>query len=341
MWQIEVRIRRAFIWLVALYCGSSQAQIHIYGQARVASPAIAIEKLDSDWSTVGSGRYAQALGRSGLEITLSKSWLVGVESRFDYVLHFSEETAQFYKKLENNDLPAGQYPLSLSVNAVVSRGFFTKYFIPLSSRSSFSLTGYALQPLKVQDGQLDGLGEVSEDGSYQYSYNLDYAYDSNKLFEHQGEGVSGWGHSFDFSYLYRGEAGWSYGVELKDVFYQFYWQTVNRDKGCYSRPLGSCDFRTEQVSKTQQLPFSQQYTLTKSLSSDSSVKLQAYNWSRQQALSVSGQWFSYDFGLDLLSRAIQFGYESDMVRLQLASDQYRLSKSKFWQASVDFYWPFL
>ena len=341
MWRIDSRVRTLLILLVALHCGVSQAQLHIYGQASVASPAIAIEDLDSDWSTVGDGRYAQALGRTGLEINLNRQWLVGVESRFDYVLHFSEETAQFYKKLEDNDLPVGQYPLSLSINAVVSRGFYTSYFIPLSIGQSLSITGHALQPLKVQDGQLVGLGEVNEDGSYQYTYNLDYAYDSNQLFEHQGEDVSGWGHSFDLSYLYRAEDGWSYGVELKDVFYRFYWQAVNRDKGCYSRPLGSCDFRTDQVSQTQQLPFSQQYSLTKSLSSDTSFQLQIYQWSRQQAFEVGGQWFGYDLSLDLLSRAIQFGYESDMVRLKLASDQYRLSKSKVWQASVDFYWPIL
>ena len=341
MWKVDPSIRLLLMWLLALHCGSSQAQLHIYGQASVASPAIAIKDLDSDWSTVGAGRYAQAQGRTGLEIDLNQQWQVGVESRLDYVLHFSEETAQFYKKLEDNDLPTGQYPLSLSVNAVVSRGFFASYFIPLSTGRSLSITGHILQPLKVQDGQLVGLGEVNEDGSYQYTYNLDYAYDSNKLFEHQGQGVSGWGHSFDLSYLYRGEDGWSYGVELKDVFYRFYWQVVNRDKGCYSRPLGSCDFRTEQVSQRQKLPFSQQYTVTKSLSSDTSLQLQVYNWSRQQAFSVGGRWFDYDLSVDLLSRAIQFGYESDMVRLKLASDQYRLSKSKFWQASVDFYWPIL
>ncbi len=316
------------------------AQVHLYSDFNLSSPAIAIENFDSDWSDVDSGKFAQARARMGVAFSINESWWVGVEERLDYLLHFTPATAQFNQKLESNDLEAGQYPLWLKVNAVRSTGVFVKKIIPLSTFSDLKITGYVLKPSQVQDGVLTGSGEVYEDGSYQYNYTLDYAYSRNELFEHQGQSVSGWGHSFDLLYDYRAD-NWSYSLELKDIGYRYYWQSVNEDEGCYSRPLGDCFFTTKQVSQTQKLPFSQQHTFTRKLAGNNSIYIEGYEWSRLQALRLGGQVKEYALAYDLLSQSIHFSYESDMVRIKLASDQYDLSKSKYWQAAVDFYWPIL
>ena len=316
------------------------AQVHLYSDMNLSSPAIAISDFDSDWSEIDSGEFAQARLRAGIEFSVNNSWLVGVEERIDYLLHFTQATAQFNQKLENNELEAGQYPLWLKVNAVRSAGVFVKNIIPLSDSVRLQITGYLLKPKQVQNGVLTGSGEVYEDGSYQYHYALDYAYSENELFEHQGESVNGWGHSFDVTYEYSQE-NWNYSLELNDVGYRYYWQSVNQDKGCYSRPLGNCFFTTQDISQTQNLPFSQQHTITRNMGETSSVYVQGYEWSRLQALRLGGQIKEYVLAYDLLSGAVHFVYESDMVRIKLASDQYDLSKSKYWQAAVDFYWPIL
>ena len=316
------------------------AQVHLYSDISLASPAIAIEDFDSDWSDVDRGEFAQARARVGVAFSVNESWWVGAEERIDYLLHFTQATAQFNQKLENNDLEAGQYPLWLKVNAVRSSGVFAKKIIPLSSRSNLEITGYLLKPSQVQDGVLMGSGEVHEDGSYQYNYTLDYSYSRNELFEHQGESVSGWGHSFDLLYGYTTE-DWGYSLELEDIGYRYYWQSVNEDKGCYSRPLGDCFFTTKQVSQTQKLPFSQLHTFSWNLDENNSIYVEGYEWSRLQALRLGGQLKESSLAYDLLSQSIHFSYESDMVRIKLASDQYDLSKTKYWQAAVDFYWPIL
>jgi hypothetical protein len=332
-------IKIALLFLVML-TGKGWGQAHLYTDINLSSPAIAIDDFDSDWSDVDSGRFAQAQVRTGIEFSVTNTWLVGVEERLDYLLHFTQATAQFNQKLESNDLEAGEYPLWLRVNAVRSSALSLKKFIPLSNDASLEITGYALKPKQVQDGLLKGSGEVYEDGSYQYSYSLDYAYDRNELFEHQGSSIEGWGHSFDLSFNHTFEQ-WHYSLKLKDLGYRVYWQAVNQDQGCYSRPLGDCFFTTKSVSQTQKLPFSQQHTLTMNVGASRSLYVQAYEWSRLQALRFGGQLAEYSLAYDLLSQATHFGYESDMVRFKLASDQYDLSKTKYWQASVDFYWPIL
>ena len=316
------------------------AQAHLYSDINLSSPAIAIGDFDSDWSEIDSGSFAQARLRAGIEFSVTNNWLVGVEERIDYLLHFTQATAKFNQKLENNELEAGLYPLWLKVNAVRSKGVFVKNFIPLSSSAQLQITGYLLKPKQVQNGVLAGSGEVYEDGSYQYHYSLDYSYSENELFAHEGESVSGWGHSFDVSYEHSFEE-WNYSLALADIGYRYYWQSVSQDKGCYSRPLGDCFFTTKDISQTQKLPFSQQHTITRNMGKTSGVYIQGYEWSRFQALRLGGQIKEYVLAYDLLSQAVHFGYESDMVRIKLASDQYDLSKSKYWQAAVDFYWPIL
>lgn len=328
------------LYLLFYFPVKGWAQVHLYSNINLSSPAIAIENFDSDWSEVDTGEFAQAKLRAGIEFSVSNSWLVGVEERIDYLLHFTGATAQFNQKLENNELEAGQYPLWLKVNAVRSSGLFIKNIIPLSTSAQLKITSYLLKPKQVQNGVLTGKGEVFEDGSYQYHYSLDYSYSDNELFEHKGDSVSGWGHSFDVEYEYSFES-WNYSLELNDIGYRYYWQAVNQDKGCYSRPLGDCFFTTKDISQTQKLPFSQQHTITRKIGESRSIYVQGYEWSRFQALRLGGQIKEYTLGYDLLSQAVHFGYESDMVRIKLASDQYDLSKSKYWQAAVDFYWPIL
>ncbi len=154
----------------------AQPQVHVYSSALATSPAIAIGKFDSNWASVGAGNYAQVKARAGLELKLNPSWSIGLEQRLDYVLHFSEPTAQFYKKLENQGLAPGDYPLQLSVNAVLGASFFVQYFIPLSERSLFSIKTHVLQPNRGQDGQLTGVGHVAADGSFDYRYELDMSW---------------------------------------------------------------------------------------------------------------------------------------------------------------------
>jgi len=320
----------------------AQPQAHMYASAQATSPAIAIEKFDSNWATASAGNYAQVKARAGLEVKLNPIWSVGLEQRLDYVLHFSEPTAQFYKKLENQGLAPGDYPLQLSVNAVMGTSFFAQYFIPLSNRGSFSIKTHVLQPNRVQDGQLTGVGHVAADGSSDYRYELDYNYDQNQQVNGNDYPVSGWGHSFDVQYKYRAGQSWSFTATWLDVLHRIYWSAINRDVGCLSRPnQADCFVTSKQKNQVQKLPVTSEVLIEKSLEAGLGLYLRASQWSRHDSLQIGAKVQGLNLGVDLLTDAIHLAYESDMVRLKLASDQLALSKSKYLQVSLDVYWPIL
>jgi len=320
----------------------AQPQVHMYTSAQATSPAIAIEKFDSNWATASAGNYAQVKARAGLEVKLNPTWSVGLEKRLDYVLHFSGPTAQFYKKLENQGLAPGDYPLQLSVNAVTGTSFFAQYIIPLSNRGSFSIKAHVLQPNRVQDGRLSGVGHVADDGSSDYRYELDYNYDQNQLVNGNDYPVSGWGHSFDVQYKYMAGQGWAFTASWLDVWHRIYWSAINRDVGCLSRPSQvDCFVTSKQASRVQKLPVTSEILIEKSLDSGLGLYLQVSQWSRHDSLQMGAKAQGLNLGVDLLNDAIHLAYESDMVRLKLASDQLALSKSKYLQVSLDVYWPIL
>ncbi len=329
----------------SLVGADNSRQLHVYSNAVVVSPVIAVDKLDSNWATAGLGTYAQAKARAGIEYHINNTWSFGAEKRLDYLLHFSEQTAQFYKKLENTGLPEGTYPLWLSVNAVTSNSLFVQYIIPLSNDFEFKIKGHVLQPSQVQYGQFTGMGNVAEDGSFDYHYNLNYSYDHNELVYGNNYKVTGWGHSVDFELSAALQKGWSARATWKDVGHQIYWGAINHDTGCLAK-TGSpkdadCFVKSSQIAQTQKLPVSSEFHLQKELKDGLSAYGRLSQWSRYDSVLLGVKHSGVNLGLDLLNRAIHLAYESDMVRLKLASDQLALSNSKYLQVSLDINWPIL
>ncbi len=320
-------------------------QLHVYSSALAVSPAIAVDKFDSNWSTAGLGRYAQAKTRTGIEYNVNSVWSIGAERRLDYLLHFSEQTAQFYKKLENNGLPAGTYPLWLTVNAVKSSSLFAQYFIPLSEFVDFKIKGHVLQPTKVQLGQFSGVGSVEQDDSFDFHYDLNYSYDNNELVNSNNNKISGWGHSFDLQLSAKFDNDWALRATWEDVWHKVYWAAINHDNGCLAK-TGSlsdadCFVKHSSITQTQTLPVSSEFHLQKSLKTGGAVYGQLSQWSRYDSALVGVKHSGVNLGLDILNRAIHLAYESDMVRVKLASDQFNLSNSKYLQVSLDLNWPIL
>ncbi len=320
----------------------SHALVHVYSSFFGASPAIALSEFDSNWAEAGHGTHAQASTRLGVELKFNNSWAFGVENRLDYLLHFSNASAQFYKQLENEGLSAGDYPLQLSINALASDSIFAQYFIPLSINSSLSIKSYFVQPNRVQYGYLNGVGQVSAAGATSYSYDLDYQYKENELSELEGESVKGWGHSFDIEYDVSFNHGWHFLAKWQDVFHKVYWSSINQDQGCLSRPVNAqCFVKTSLHKETQSLQVHSQLLLETPNESGVSGYMLASQWARYDSLVVGARMLGVSAGVDLITDAIHLAYESDMVRLKLASDQVQFTQSKYLQVSVDIYWPIL
>ena len=93
------------IIVVACFVSSSalaQQAVGLRTDILLASPAMAINDIDSSWQAPSTGDYAQARARVETYFTANAQWSFGVEKRWHYLLGFSEDTAQFYSRLENN-----------------------------------------------------------------------------------------------------------------------------------------------------------------------------------------------------------------------------------------------
>lgn len=331
-----------FICIICLCTHKAWAELTVGLRADVllSSPAMELDKLESSWQSPSHGNYAQ--GRAVLEtyVEISDRFELGVEERMHYILGFSEATAQFYSRLENNDIDNGVYDLSLSINAAQARGVFAQYFIPLSSSNWIKLKAHVLKGLRVQDGDLSGQGSVTDAG-FNYDWQLDYAYDENRILDGQQRDVTGWGYSFDIYAFTQLNDQHSLLLSLEDLFYTLHWQNIDQDNGCLDRPLTvNCSVFTERSSYDQRFPVFAKlewgYTID-----DLKTSVEAQAWQRYRALLLGVDYHGAQFEVDAVNEMLNIGYESARLKVKWGFDQIDFAQAKHWQLTLDMNWPIL
>lgn len=331
------------IIVVACFVSSSalaQQAVGLRTDILLASPAMAINDIDSSWQAPSTGDYAQARARVETYFTANAQWSFGVEKRWHYLLGFSEDTAQFYSRLENNAIENGEYDLSLSINAASASGVFAQYFIPLSSYWSFLFTGHLLKGERVQDGTLSGTGNVSN-GGLSYEWQLNYAYDENRIFESPRKNESAWGYGFDINMQWQINEQQRFELTLEDLLYTLYWDGIDQDKGCLDRPLSvDCSVYSSRDAYTQRFPV---FTRAKWQYAFESLQtsVEGQLWQRYQALLLGVSLHGVQAQFDTINEKINLGYESSKVRVKWAFDHADFAQAKHWQLSLDMNWPIL
>lgn len=318
----------------------AEQTIGLRSDVLLASPAMEIEQLESSWQYPSRGEYAQARARLEIYTQLNSQLEIGIEQRWDYLLGFSEETAQFYSRLENNAIEDGEYDLSLTVNAAQSSGLFVQYFIPLSSSSWFKIKAHALQGRRIQEGNLSGLGVVAEN-SFGYDWQLDYAYDENRIFEANRTRPIGFGYSFDIQGFTQINQQHSVYISLEDLFYTLHWQDVDQDNGCLDRPLtASCTVITTRSDYAQRFPVLAKLKWGYQLG-DVQTTIEAQAWQRYRALWLGINYQGMAVELDGINEMLNLGYESSMLKVKWGFDTVNFAQAKHWQLTFDMNWPIL
>ncbi|NVK38638.1 MAG: hypothetical protein HWE18_11995 [Gammaproteobacteria bacterium] len=319
---------------------SAQQRVGIEADILAASPAMAIDDIESSWENPSNGRYAQARGRLSTYLEMSAQFTLGVQRRWDYLLGFSQETAQFYSRLENNQIEDGTYALDFSVNAAQSDALFAQYFIPLSFESSLEVTAYLLKGERMQDGRLTGEGNV-QGSNLSYDWQLDYAYDENRLFDSGRDSLTGWGHSFDLAFSAQINPDHLLKVAVKDLFYAIYWQDVPQDKGCLNRPLSSsCSVYSSRQQHTQIFPafVRTQWLVTQQ---NHTYRFAAEAWHRYTGLLMGWGYEGFAADVDVMNEKLNIGYESSWLKVKWGLDNLNASEAKHWQLNLDVNWPIL
>jgi len=315
------------------------AQVEFKSSAILSSPAMDLNQLGSSWANPQKGDYAQGRIRLETSFGLSKTIQLGFQKRFDYLLAFNEQTAQFYSALENNHVSNGEYSLFLDMNAAQSNSLFIGYEYKISSRSKINLRSHLIQGERLQEGRVIGRGEVAGN-SVSYTWDLQYAYDENRLFKQPQYSVEGWGYSFDLNYEYHVTNSSIIKLEFEDLLYHLYWQQVEQDNGCLSRPIKTnCAVSATKGAYKQILPAYLSIKWTHGLTDQLLMHVLAEHWSKYSAYAMGIKYDQILFNYDWHNKTYNLGYESEYLRVKWGFDQFNYHGANQWQILLDVTWP--
>ncbi len=339
---MKKKIILAILALMLLITSKSQAeQLGFYIHAKLNSPAAMLGDAIGSWKSTARGDYAYGQARMGSWFKLKNNVIFGVEKRINQYIDFSPRTAEFYGKLENNDISEGVYELDLSVNSNSTEALFIEYDYDLSDRLALNLRAYGLIGNLVQAARLTGVGEVLADGTYNFQTDINYRYGDDRLIDTESPAATGYGHSFDLSLYYRIIDGLTVGLKVQDVFYRLYWSPINQHKGCYANPSSRCDnrFTSQKIYETQAMPVITALT-TRYQFQKMALSVEAVDQGRHDELWVRVYVKKADLGFEAINNAFNIGYQSELLKVEWSFDDYRYDRANHWQVSLGTQWAF-
>ena len=332
-------IRHLLILLILLTLKSQAQQLGFSMNVQVSSPAVEFSKLQDEWVVDHHGTYAYAAGRLTSWLDFNGLWQFGVSKRADYLFQFSTQTAQFYSRLEHNQLPPGKYTLDLQVSGLLSQGVFARRIFSLGPKGQLGVTLYGLQGSVVQLGTLTGEGEVFQDNSFQYEYELDYYFDHSRILDSPEVSVSGYGYALDLDLEYNLGRHWALKGIIRDMSYQMYWSQINRDKGCVARPTSAlCSGKTTIGSNKQRIQRQSDWMIY-GLKGLWRPFVQWQSWGRNQSWIAGVLIDKYSAGWGFEDEVVNFTYDSDRLQVKWAFDNITAHDAHHWQLTLGTVWP--
>lgn len=326
------------------------------------SEPVSIDDMITGWNgdyQKGELAYANLVWDVGFAKTLD----IGNESygkmrvsrgyRIYYYLKFDEETADYYRALEQSTALDEDKKLDLEVKHFEAPSLSLSYITPNFSLSShnihyqFKLGGHLYQPGHLQFGEAKGVAFAP--GIEDFSAALDYRYDQFKLpwlEEEQGYEVDkGFGYSFDLGLSLESES-WLARVDTLDVLARFHWKNAGVTVACLQTSSGEgsvCDDnggngKSEQKAIIESIPVS--YTgLLKNKMLD--LSLHAYQHDAYYRLGIEkGQQTALGrLGFFLYyPRLIGMSWHTSVFNIQLGADTFNFNQAHNIQMSMGANW---
>ncbi|MGM8885199.1 hypothetical protein ACS8FD_04595 [Psychrobacter sp. 1U2] len=264
--------------LFASQLPTQRPKVEFEVMATADSPAQPIAAFIDDWDApLESGEHAYAQGRLALDIQPVNSAIsYGLAWRYDYLMEFSEETAEVYWQYENKQNPTASksYPLFLEAkhNERVGANIgFTQSIAPgwqLTTQANIwqglhALDGKVIGNLSnrvLADSELNNIRDTIDKAD---AY-LDYYYDEPALGEENlgwnPAEPSGYGYSIDLNLTGNLSEKTQLNIRGYDVLGRMRWKEMPRtryalDYDVNGRPLYSLEGQLETKDVTQTLPW--------------------------------------------------------------------------------------
>ena len=259
------------------------------------SPAQPISAFIDDWDApLDSGDHAYLQGRVAVNVRPAGSAIsYGLGWRYDYLMQFSEETAQVYWQYENKvyGAPDKTYPLYLQASYNERIGANIGYSYPINTNWQLAARTNIWQGLHALDGKINGqltsqaiaAGANIRDSVNNAESSVDYYYDKPAL----GEENLGWlpdkpkglGYSFDVQLAGKLTPTTTLNLQGYDLLGRMQWHDMPStryalDYDVGGRPLYTLEGQLDSNDVTQDLPWRIEGSLLHQL--DSNWQLGAY-----------------------------------------------------------------
>lgn len=177
----------------------AQTDTKLIVQADVYSEALSIDSFTDNWrgSPLKKGDTAFAQGKIELRQE-QDAFQYGIVWQYDYLLHFTPDTARLYYQVQNKLplTPNAQYDLLIKANHIESVGFRFGYTFELNQDWQLNTGLNILKGRKLLQGDLTGFGQTNSAQNTQdllntvdnLQANIDYNYSKPAL----KEGTLGW-----------------------------------------------------------------------------------------------------------------------------------------------------
>lgn len=157
-------------------------------------------------------------------------WQLGYIKRYDYYFEYSPETADGVHKVKNKTplVPGEQFDLLLDANTMVSDGLRLTFNQEYSQSFTYGFSVSYLRGELFNDGSLNGQAEVIAENDYEFSFDVDYYYSEDKLFDREVEPPQGRGYAVDLVLDWQISSELKLGFQAYDILTRMYWEGAPR-----------------------------------------------------------------------------------------------------------------
>lgn len=197
-------------------------------QSVTYSQPVSIDAMLDEWGPPFKGGD-KALTYNKVEVGVAgQTWHLGVLSRYDYLMTFSNQTAELYYLTKNHlPLDTGKtYALNIEVHQQFSRGLRLGFQHQITSSINAGISLSYLEGIALTDGAINGSALVTDDKDYDFNFDVDYVYSRDALFSREVQSPQGKGYSFDIKLDWQANEALSGQLTVIDLLGRIFWDNA-------------------------------------------------------------------------------------------------------------------
>ena len=337
---------KRFVLLLLVLAGNCRVladQVEYELRSFSRSEPTSVLSIAGDWDEpVGSGRKAFTVNFMAITAQMDH-WTIGLFQRGEHYYRFTPDTALLKYQTENKIalLPGKEYELALTASGFEANGLSLGYDFA-TRMGDLGITLSLLEGQKITDGKLQGQANAISEDDYDFSFDVDYFYSRDSLFDRNNRRPGALGFSLDIDYRYT-SGKWSFELLARDLVARLYWSDT-------PRTIATADSDTKRFDGDGYVVFdpvasgvetTQDYTqdirtklfLTASWDAgpvDLLMNIDDYGIERLLSAGIRRRTHNarYDLIYNFSAKAAGFDYLGDNLTLSLLLDDLRLSKAK-------------